>query len=109
MYKCSDLIISAPLQPEGFCRIISEGLAMKKIVLCYNYGGSKEQISGLNDFYGIEPLSKNQMIDKINIALNMSKNTKKNMGETARIHILRNFSKKNMLEKYFKFYQKINL
>ena len=109
MYKCSDLIVSAPLQPEGFCRIISEGLAMKKIVLCYNYGGSKEQISGLNDFYGIEPLSKNQMIDKINIALNMSKNTKKNMGETARIHILRNFSKKNMLEKYFKFYQNINL
>ena len=50
-----------------------------------------------------------QMIDKINIALNMSKNTKENMGETARIHILRNFSKKNMLEKYFKFYQNINL
>ena len=49
------------------------------------------------------------MIDKINIALNMSKNTKEKMGETARIHIQRNFSKKNMLEKYFKFYQKINL
>ena len=82
---------------------------MKKIVLCYNYGGAKEQISRLNDFYGIEPLNKNQMIDKINIALNMSKNTKEQMGEAARIHILRNFSKENMLEKYFKFYQNINL
>ena len=49
------------------------------------------------------------MIDKINIALNMSKNTKEQMGEAARIHILRNFSKENMLEKYFKFYQNINL
>ena len=109
MYKSADVVISAPLRPEGFCRVISEGLAMKKIVLCYNYGGSKEQISGLNDFYGIEPLNKNQMIDKINIALNMSKNTKEKMGEAARIHIQRNFLKKNMLEKYFKFYQKINL
>ena len=49
------------------------------------------------------------MIDKINIALNMSNNTKEQMGKVARIHVLENFSKKNMLEKYFKFYQKINL
>ena len=45
----ADLIISAPLQPEGFGRAISEGLAMKKIVLCYNFGGSKEQILGLDN------------------------------------------------------------
>jgi glycosyltransferase involved in cell wall biosynthesis len=41
MYKSADIVISAPLQPEGFGRTISEVLAMQKIILCYNLGGSK--------------------------------------------------------------------
>ena len=31
MYKIADIVISAPLTPEGFGRTISESLAMKKI------------------------------------------------------------------------------
>ena len=107
IYKCSDLIISSPLTPEGFGRVISEGLAMKKIVLCYNFGGSKEQISGLDDLYAVEPYNKNQMIKKINTVLDLSENKKKQMGEIARVHIQTKFSKQNMLENYFKLYQKI--
>ena len=108
MYKSSNLIVSAPLRPEGFGRVISEGLAMKKIVLCYNFGGPKEQISGLDDLYAVEPYNKNQMIKNINIALNLSNNKKKQMGEIAREHIQKKFSKQNMLENYFKLYKKIN-
>ena len=106
MYKSSDLIISSPLKPEGFGRVISEGLAMKKIVLCYNFGGSKEQISELDDLYAVEPYNKNQMIKNIKIAFDLSNDKKKQMGENARQHIQKNFSKKNMLENYFKLYQK---
>ena len=109
MYKSSDLIISSPLKPEGFGRVISEGLAMKKIVLCYNFGGPKEQIVGLDDLYAVEPYNKNQMINKINISLNLSKNNKKQMGEIARAHIQKKFSKQSMLKNYFKLYQKIIL
>ena len=32
-YKCADLVISAPLKPEGFCRVVAEALAMKKVIL----------------------------------------------------------------------------
>jgi len=106
MYKSSDLIISSPLKPEGFGRAISEGLAMKKIVLCYNFGGAKEQISELDDLYAVEPYNKNQMIKNINIAFDLPNDKKKQMGENARQHIQKNFSKKNMLENYFKLYQK---
>ena len=81
MYKMSDLIISSPLKPEGFGRVISEGLAMKKIVLCYNFGGPKEQIFGLDDLYAVEPYNKNQMIKNINIALNLSSDKKIQMGK----------------------------
>ncbi len=106
MYKISDLIISSPLKPEGFGRVISEGFAMKKIVLCYNFGGSKEQISELDDLYAIEPYNKNQMIENIKIALSLSNDKKKQMGKIARHHIQKKFSKKYMLENYFKLYQK---
>ena len=109
MYKSSELIISAPLKPEGFCRIISEGLSMKKIVLCYNNGGPKEQIFGLDDLYAVEPYDKNQMLKQIKIALNLSTMKKKQMGEIARQHVLKKFSKLHMLENYFEFYRKINL
>ena len=109
MYKSSDLIISSPLKPEGFGRVISEGLAMKKIVLCYNFGGPKEQILGLDNLYAIEPYNKKQMIKNINIALNLPKNKIIQMGEIARQHIQKKFSKQIMLKNYFKFYQKIIL
>ena len=109
MYKSADIIISSPLQPEGFGRIISEGLAMKKIVLCYNFGGPKEQLLGLNDLYAIEPFNKNEIIEKINITLNLSNSEKEQMGDIAREHIQKNFSKKTMLKKYIEFYQQVIL
>ena len=67
MYYLSTIIISAPLKPEGFGRIISESLSMKKIVLAYNFGGAKDQLNDLvkgsvcdsSDLlkkYGIDPI-----------------------------------------------------
>ena len=106
MYKSADLILSAPKKAEGFCRVISEGLAMKKIVLCYNYGGAKEQIDDLDDLYSVEPHNKKIMVEKINISLNLSNKKKEELGKVAREHIINNFSKKMMLEKYHKFYKK---
>ena len=109
MYNTADIIINAPLQPEGFGRVISEGLAMKKIVLCYNFGGPKEQIFGLDDLYAVEPHNKNQMLEKIKIALDLSNSRKEQMGEITRQHIQKKFSRQIMLKNYFKFYQKIIL
>ena len=109
MYKCANLVISAPNQPEGFGRVISEGLAMKKILLCYNFGGSKEQILGLDDLYAVEPYNKKQMLERINIALDLSDNKRIQLGEIARLHVQKKFSKHIMLKNYYEFYKKIIL
>ena len=71
-----------------------------------NHKLTKEQISELDDLYAVEPYNKNQMIKNIKIAFDLSNDKKKQMGENARQHIQKNFSKKNMLENYFKLYQK---
>ena len=105
-YKCADLVISAPLKPEGFCRVVAEALSMKKIVLCYNFGGSKEQILDLDDFYAVEPFNRAQMIEKIQAGLVLSENKKQKMGDEARNCIKNKFDKEIMLENYLKFYKK---
>ena len=107
MYKSADIIISAPLKPEGFGRIVSESLAMKKIVLSYNFGGVKDQLLGLDKLFSVNPFDKDQMIEKINKVFEFSTNTINDLGEVSRNHIISNFSKHMMLNKYYNFYQKI--
>ena len=107
MYKCSDIIISAPLKPEGFGRIISESLAMKKIILAYNYGGAKDQLDKLDDLYKINPGQLNELKDKIIKVLEMDQIAINNLGNIAREHVLKNFSKSLMLDSYYNFYQEL--
>ncbi len=107
MYKCSDIIISAPLKPEGFGRVISESLSMKKIILAYNYGGAHDQINSLDDLYKIKPGRLDDLKDKILKVLEMDQITTNNLGSAAREHVVKNFSKNLMLESYFNFYQEL--
>ena len=107
MYLCSDIVISAPLRPEGFGRTISEALSMKKIILAYNYGGVKNQLDNLNSIYKIKPLDFREMKNKINLVFKMKENEIHTMGIIARQHIINFFSKDNMLSSYNNFYQEI--
>ena len=107
MYKCSDIVISAPLKPEGFGRIISESLAMKKIILAYNYGGAKDQIDKLDDLYKLNPGQLNELKNRILKVLEMDQVTINNLGNIAREHVSKNFSKNLMLESYYNFYQEL--
>lgn len=107
MYKIADVVVSAPTQPEGFGRSISEGLSMKKIVLCYNYGGAEEQIFGLDTLFSVKPNDKSEMIKKIKTSLDLTNNKINQIGEISRKHVIEKFSKKIMIENYFKFYKEI--
>ena len=107
MYKCSDIIISAPLKPEGFGRIISEALSMKKIVLSYNFGGAKDQIEKLSSIYKVEPLNKRELKDKIEKVLKLQIDEIEKIGNLARNHIIQNFSNEFMLQSYKNLYEEI--
>ena len=109
MYKCCNLIISAPLKPEGFGRIVSEGLAMEKIVLGYNYGGVKNQLNKLDDLYKINPLDNDELKKRIKFILDSPLNKFSNLSIKGRNHIIKNYSKNLMLSNYYNFYEKILL
>ena len=105
MYKCADIVISAPLQPEGFGRTISESLAMKKIILCYDYGGAKDQLVGLDTIYKVSPNDQIEMKNKIDEIIKLPKEYIDNLGSKSRQHVIEKFSIEKMLEGYLNFYQ----
>ena len=80
---------------------------MKKIILAYNIGGVKDQLASLDEIYKIENQDNSEMISKIKIVLNLDANHILNLGNIARNHVINNFSKKNMLNLYFNFYQEL--
>ena len=105
MYFISDLIISTPKKPEGFGRIISEALSMKKMVLAFNFGGVKDQLNKLDSIYKAEPLNYHILDQKINTILSLSKEEKNNLSQKGREHVVNFFSKNEMVYNYKNFYE----
>jgi glycosyltransferase involved in cell wall biosynthesis len=96
-----------PTKPEGFGRTISESLSMKKIILAYNFGGVKNQLENLDDIYKIDSRDHELLIEKIKFVLNSSSDNFEILKSKSRDYVEINFSKKNMLEEYIKFYRNI--
>ena len=107
MYHTSDLIISAPNKPEGFGRTIAESLSMKKIVLGFSFGGVKDQFEKLDEFFSVTPLNYKEMEQKIAESLNFSQNKINKIVVNSRNHVINNYSKSLMLQKYYKFYNQV--
>ena len=107
MYHCSDLVISTPIKAEGFGRIISESLAMKKMFIAYNFGGIKNQLEDLDDIYKISPHNHEELIKKIQLILNSPLENYNKIRQNGRDHVVKHFSIKQMLEKYLNLYQSV--
>jgi glycosyltransferase involved in cell wall biosynthesis len=107
MYKCSNIIISAPLRPEGFGRVISEALSMKKIILAYNFGGATDQLKDLDDLYRVKPQDHDEMKFRISAFLKLESDKVLSMGDMARKHVIKKFSMDGMLNSYLSFYQEL--
>ena len=107
IYKLSNIVISAPLKAEGFGRIITEAMAMKKLVIAYDFGGVKEQIKGLPEINRVTPLSKNELLNKIKQAIQIEEEEYTNLTNQYDTIILENFTKKQMIDKTINLYKSL--
>jgi len=105
MYSICDIVLSLPQRPEGFGRVVSEALSMKKMLLAFNYGGVKDQLKNLDNIYKITPLDYNGLEIKIQNIINLSDEEKNNLTNNGRQHIEKFFSIKQMVYNYKKFYE----
>ena len=109
MYYLSSLIVSLPLQPEGFGRIVSEAIVMRKKILAFNYGGVKDQLNSLHDVYKAEPLVYDNLHIKLQDLAQIDNENFLNISSNSRDHIIKNYSKEQMVKKYFNLYEKISV
>jgi len=109
MYYLSSIIVSLPIQSEGFGRIIGEALVMKKKILAFNYGGVKDQLNGLDEIYKTEPLVYDNLHLKLQDLVEIDNERFLNISNNSRDHIIKNFSKEQMVKKYLNLYEKISI
>ena len=106
LYKLSHLVVNASIRPEGFGRVVAESMSMEKPVIAYDHGGVSEQILIHNDlsvpFKDIDKMAKT-----INEILSMNQSSIEKIGKISRDFVLKNFTKKNMVDTTINFYKNL--
>ncbi len=109
LYQLSTVVVSFPLQAEGFGRIISEALVMEKKILAFNYGGVKDQIQNLDDIYKVEPHKYEDIYFKLKNIININDETYSNISTFSKEYIIKTFSKSQMVKKYLSLYEQLSI
>ena len=107
LYDIADLSVSLPLRAEGFGRTISESLYSGTPVIAFNYGGAKNQLEHLSDFFKSTPQDYGSLPGKIDLLLHLSEDQKIKILQNVKTVIENNFSKENMVNQYLEFYESV--
>ena len=107
LFDIADLSVSLPLRAEGFGRTISESLYSGTPVIAFNYGGAKNQLEHLSDFFKLTPQDYGSLPNKIDLLLNLSGDQKIKILQNVKKVIENNFSKENMVNHYLEFYESV--
>lgn len=107
LFDIADLSVSLPLRAEGFGRTISESLYSGTPVIAFNFGGAKNQLEHLSDFFKSTPQDYGSLPGKIDLLLHLSVDQKIKILQNVKTVIENNFSKENMVNQYLEFYESI--
>ncbi len=108
LFDIADLSVSLPLRAEGFGRTISESLYAGTPVIAFNYGGAKNQLENLSDFFKSTPQDYVSLPNKIDLLLNLSEDQKIKILQNVKTVIENKFSKENMVNQYLEFYESVH-
>ena len=104
-YHLSTVVVSFPIQAEGFGRTISEALIMKKKIIAFNYGGVKDQLENLDDIYKVNPKEYGDINLKLQKIIQLDKEQFSNISSFSKDFIMKTFSKSQMVKNYFNLYE----
>ncbi len=105
LYHLSSIIMSFPLQAEGFGRTISEALIMKKKLLSFNYGGVRDQLEQLDDIYKVDPHKYSHIPTKLLNIIKLDDEKFFNISSQSKEYISKSFSKSQMVKSYVALYE----
>lgn len=105
-YNLADICVFSTLRSEGVPYVILEAMACGKPVIASCIGGIPSIIKDRENGLLIEAGNSNQLEYGI-IELLKNKVLAKNLGENARLHIIKEFSLHNMIQKTIRIYQEV--
>ena len=104
IYKLSNVVVSASLEPEAFGRVVAEAQAMGRPTVAVNHGGGPEIIIDGETGWLFRPGDANDLADKVNKALNLNIDDRKKMSVKAIERAKLNFNNEMMCAKKLNIY-----
>ncbi len=107
IYKLSNVVVSASLEPEAFGRVVAEAQAMGRPTVAVNHGGGPEIIIDGVTGWLFRPGDANDLAEKINKALNLNIDDRKKMSVKAIERAKLNFNNEMMCAKKLNIYAEL--
>lgn len=106
-YALADVVIIPATKPEAFRRAAVEAMAMGKMVVASDVGGTAETIKDGETGFLFRSGDARDLADKINTILEMSDEEKEKIGRAARKHVKANYLSKQMTDKTIALYESL--
>ena len=107
IYKLSNVVVSASIEPEAFGRVVAEAQAMGRPTVAVNHGGGPEIIIDGETGWLFRPGDANDLADKVNKALNLNINDREKMSVKAIERAKLNFNNEMMCAKKLNIYAEL--
>ena len=107
VYKLADVVVSCSTDPEAFGRVVAEAQAMGRPTIAVNHGGAPEIILDKITGWLFIPEDSDDLAKKINFALNISEEKRKEMALLSSDRIKMYFDNKQMCLKTIDLYKNL--
>lgn len=99
LYSSSDVVV-VPSIIESFGQVAAEALASETPVICFKVSGLVDIVEEPKSGLLAEPYLASSLADQLEILIRMPKTLRKTMGKNGRDHVVQNFSREIIAEKY---------
>ena len=106
-YMLADVVVSASSRPEGFGRVIAEGLAMGRPVIATDHGGAREIIEPHQTGWLIPPDDPDALAAALNEALALGPAGRQSLAALASSRMRERFSSELMTQRTIEVYEEL--
>jgi glycosyltransferase involved in cell wall biosynthesis len=93
-------VVVVPSIIESFGQVAAEALASETPVICFKVSGLVDIVEEPKSGLLAEPYLASSLADQLEILIRMPKTLRKTMGKNGRDHVVQNFSREIIAEKY---------
>ena len=106
-YMLADVVVSASTDPEAFGRVAVEAQAMGRPVVASDHGGARETVLPSQTGWLVKPGDPKSLAVVIADAISLDVGARERIAETARAHVLKRFTVKQMCAETINVYQQV--